>query len=113
MDQIAEKLRAHPQFIESDLQFAFYQLQRDRIGNLSRENWLWLFAMWCDRDRGLQVIDDARFNALCDERERLFSERAALPPEQHAALTARLMEIGTELAELLPTPSAAPLGEWG
>src|SRR5262249_29713755 len=82
-DQIASEVRSHPTFVEGDLQIAFYQLQRDRIGNLSRENWLWLFAVWCDHDRGQQVIDAAelaaRWDALCDEREVLFSAREMYP----------------------------------
>jgi hypothetical protein len=97
------------------LQIAFYQLQRDRIGNLSRENWLYLFAVWCDHDRGQQVIDDAEraalFDALNDERELLFSTRARFP-EHSSEMTARLYEIGRELAELMPTFPAVPLGEW-
>src|SRR5262249_28411184 len=87
-------LRAHPMFIEQDLQFAFYKLQRERIGNLSKEAWLWLFEIWRDHDRGQQVIDaaerDARFARLCKQREELFAERALAPPQQHDSLTARL-----------------------
>jgi hypothetical protein len=90
-------------------------LQRDRIGNLSRENWLYLFAVWCDHDRAQQVIDEAEraalFDSLCDERELLFSTRERYP-EHRAAVTARLMEIGRELAELMPKCPAAPLGDW-
>ena len=52
MDQVAAKLRAQPQFVQGDLQFAFYQLQRERIGNLSKDEWLWCFDLWCDHDRG-------------------------------------------------------------
>jgi hypothetical protein len=115
MDTIAAKLRAHPQFVQRDLQIAFYQLQRDRIGNLSREGWLYLFGVWRDHDRGQQVIDgaerDARFDVLCDERDLLFSARERYP-EHRAALTARLYQIGTELAELMPKFPAAPLGDW-
>src|SRR5262249_1201725 len=92
MDEIAAKLRAHPMFIEQDLQFAFYKLQRERIGNLSKEAWLWLFEIWRDHDRGQQVIDaaerDARFARLCKQREELFAERALAPPQQHDSLTA-------------------------
>jgi hypothetical protein len=50
---------------------------------------------------------------LLAERELLFSTRASVPPEQQAALTARLMKIGRELAELnTPSFPAAPLGDW-
>jgi len=109
MDEIAAKLRAHEQFIEQDLQTSFYQLQRKRIRNLSGENlsketWLWLFALWRDHDHGRQVIDaaerDARFVQLCKQREELFAERAVAPPQHHEALTAKLMAIGHELAAL-------------
>jgi len=109
MDEIAAKLRPHPMFIEQDLQISFYRLQRKRIRNLSGENlskdaWLWLFEIWRDHDRGQQVIDaaerDARFAELCKQREALFAERAVAPPQHHAALTAQLMKIGTELAAL-------------
>jgi hypothetical protein len=90
--------------VQDDLQIAFYQLQRYRLGNLSREDWLWLFDLWCDHDRGQQVIDaaerDARLARLCKRREELLAERAVAPPQRHASLTARLAEIGRELAEL-------------
>jgi len=114
-DEIATELRAHPKFIESDLQIAFRQLQRVRLPNLSRESFLYAFEIWCDHDRGQQVIDDAeraaRFDALCDERRLLFTARA-LYPGRREAVAARLAEIGRELAELQPR-AAAPLGEWG
>src|SRR5262249_18438101 len=97
-------------------------LQRERIGNASgsenrsRGDWLWLFDLWCDHDRGLQVIDaaerDARLARLCEQREELFAERAVAPPQQHASLTARLAALGRELAEFMPSFPAAPLGEW-
>jgi hypothetical protein len=111
MDEIAAKLRAHPQFIEQDLQTAFYRLQRKRIGerlgkNLSREDWLWLFGLWCEHDRGQQVLDDAERDArlaqLSKQREELLAERAVAPPQHYDALTAQLMKIGTELAALQP-----------
>jgi len=111
MDEIAAKLRAHEQFIEQDLQYAFFQLQRKRIRNLNGENlrkdtWLYLFEIWCEHDRGRQVRDaeerDARLAQLYEERDALFAERAVALPQHHAALTARLMKIGTELAALQP-----------
>ena len=113
MDEIAAKLRVHPQFVEQDLQTAFCKLQRKRIRNpngenLSREAWLWLFEIWRDHDRGQQVIDaaegDTRFAALCKQREELLAARAVAPPQQHASLTARLMKVGTELAALQVRP---------
>jgi len=105
MDEIAGKLRAHGQFVQDDLQYAFCKVQRKRLGNLSREGWLYLFGVWRDHDRAQQVIDAAesatRLAQLCKQREELFAERAVASPPQHAAITARLMEIGRELAELL------------
>jgi hypothetical protein len=76
-----------------------------------------LTRLWRENDRGQQVIDaaerDARLAQLCEQRDALFAERAAQPPEQQAALTTRLMEIGRELAELnTPSTPVAPLGEW-
>jgi hypothetical protein len=66
-------------------------------------------------NRVQQVIDDAEraecWDALNDERDRLFSTRERFP-EHSAEKTARLMEIGTELAELMPKFPAAPLGDW-
>jgi len=115
MDQVAAKLRAQPQFVQGDLQFAFYQLQRERIGNLSKDEWLWCFDLWCDHDRGQQVILDAEFaarlDALNDEREHLLNTRERFP-EHRTELTARLYVIGCELAELMPKSPTAPLGEW-
>jgi len=90
-------------FIEQDLQYAFYQLQRKRVGNLSKDKWLWLFDLWRDHDRGLQVILDAEraalWDSLIEERELLFSTRAQYP-EHAAEMTARLLDIGRALADL-------------
>ena len=111
MDEIAAKLRPHEQFVEQDLQYAFCDLQRKRIRNLNGENlskdtWLYLFEIWCEHDRGQQVLDgaerDARLAQLSKEREELFAKRAVAPPQHYDALTARLMKIGTELAALQP-----------
>jgi len=111
MDEIAAKMRAHEQFIEQDLQTAFCDLQRKRIRNPNGENlrkdaWLYLFEIWCEHDRGRQVRNaeerDARLAQLSKEREELLAERAVAPPQHHAALTAQLMKIGTELAALQP-----------
>jgi hypothetical protein len=102
MDTAAEKLRQHEEFIEQDLQYAFFQIQRKRI-NLSKDKWLWLFDLWRDHDRGLQVILDAEraalWDSLIDERETLFRTRARYP-EHAAKMTARLMDIGRALADL-------------
>ena len=111
MDEIAAKMRAHEQFIEQDLQTAFCDLQRKRIRNPNGENlrkdaWLYLFEIWCEHDRGRQVLDaderTARLAQLIKQREELLAERAVAPPQHYDALTAQLMKIGTELAALQP-----------
>jgi hypothetical protein len=103
MDEAAAQLRPHPMFVEDDLQIAFRQLQRMRVPNLSRDEWLWLFEMWRDHDRGQQIIDDderaALWDTLCAEREALFIAHKKFP-DQSAVLTARLLDIGRALAEL-------------
>jgi hypothetical protein len=107
MDTVAEELRRDPMFVAGDLQIAFRQLQKLRKPNLSREDWLWLFDLWCDHDRGLQVVDDAKraalWDALIDECELLFSTRERFP-EHRAEMTARLLDIGRALAELQVRP---------
>ena len=95
-------MRAQAEFVEQDLQIAFPQLCRLRGLDLTQQDWLWLFDMWRDHDGGQQVIDEAKraalWDSLIDEREVLFSARERFP-EQHAEMTARLMEIGLALAE--------------
>jgi len=59
-DQIAAELRAHAKFVADDLQIAFCQLQKMRLPSLPRNEWLWLFALWCDQDRAQQGIDGAK-----------------------------------------------------
>ena len=102
-DQIAEELRRDPMFVTGDLQIAFRQLQKLRLPNLSRDEWLWLFEIWYDHDHAQQEIDvakrAARLADLCAEREALFSARA-LYPWRRDAVMARLAEIGRELVEL-------------
>lgn len=115
MDTVAAKLRVHPQFVPQDLQIAFCKLQRERIGNLSRDDWLWLFEIWCDRDRGLRA---ARLARLCKQREGLFAERAVAPSQHRAALTARLAEIGVSLPSFKsdlnhPVLARGPLAQRG
>jgi hypothetical protein len=81
-------------------------LQKVRLPNLTKAEFLYLFEVWRDRYRARQAINaaerDARFAPLCDERETLFKSIAAgLQPQERAAVTARLMEIGRELAILV------------
>lgn len=115
MDEIAEELRRDPQFIPSDLQYAFRQLQSLRRPDLE-DDWLWLFDLWCDHDRSQGFFDDAKrealFDVLCEERNALFLARQRFP-ERSAELTAKLMDIGRKLAELESQSPSAPLGEWG
>jgi hypothetical protein len=89
--------------IPADDQIAFRQVQKARLPNLSKTEFLHLFDVWRDRYRAQQVIDDAEraalWDALNDERELLFSTHARFP-EHRAELTARLDAIGRELAEL-------------
>ena len=107
-DTVADELRAHALFVEQDLQIAFPQLCRLRGLDLSKQDWLWLFDVWRDRDGGQRA---ALLDSLNDERDLLFKTRERFP-EQSVELTARLYQIGLELAELMPTVPAAPLGEW-
>jgi hypothetical protein len=117
MDQYADELYGDPRYTERDYEIAFRQLQRTRLSKLSREQSTDLFQVWRDHYRARleakEIAQRARFAGLCAERDVLFAERASSPPEQHAALTARLAEIGRELAELQPKFPAAPLGDWG
>src|SRR5262249_44748828 len=106
-----------PRYVEGHLEIAFRQLQRRRRGDLSKAEFHDLYAVWHDRDRGQQVINDAvryaHFVELCNERAALFSARASLPPEHRDMLTVRLYEIGRELVEFCtPNLPATPLGEW-
>jgi len=94
MDAIADELRTHEAHIPDDDQVAWRQLQRARLPNLSRQEWLYLFALWCDHYRARRDAKAAarseRLAQLCEERDTLFSARASLPPQKHAAVTARI-----------------------
>jgi len=117
MHRTADKLRANPAHVPDDDQIAFRILQRI-YGDLTRAQWLDLFAEWRDlyraRCEAIEAQRRARRVKLCAECDALFEQRAALSEqsEQYAAVTARLMEIGTELAELQPKFPAAPFGDW-
>jgi hypothetical protein len=115
MDRIADEIRANPTHVNDDDQFAFRQLQKMLLPDLSREQFLYMYCLWCEHYAGRQFIDDderaARLDELSDERDALFSAREQFP-EHRAELTARLYEIGRELAELMPKFPAAPLGDW-
>lgn len=110
MDIVADELRTNQEHVEGDDQIAFRQLLRLRGFDLTRAQFLDLYGLWREFYR---ARCEARLAVLCKEREELFAERAVAPPQQHAALTARLLEIGCELAELnTPSFPAAPLGDW-
>jgi len=114
-DTVAVELRAHPLFVAGDLQIAFPQLCRLRGLGFSKQDWLWLFDVWRDHDQALRPWLDAErqalLDSLLDEREVLFSARQHFP-EHRVEATARLYQIGLELAELEPKSPPAPLGEW-
>jgi hypothetical protein len=117
MDAIADELRSDPRHIPGDDQIAFRQLQKARLPDLFQQQFLDLFALWRDHDRARQEINAAarseRFTKLCAERDALFAERASQPPEQQAAVTARIAEIGRELAEFSTPIEPPPSGQWG
>jgi len=116
MDEIADEIRTNPEHIEADDEIAFRDLQRVRRPDLSREEFRDLFDVWRDhylaRQNARVIEQRARIVQLREQRDELFAERAVAPPPQHAALTARLYVIGRELAELMPSFPAAPLGDW-
>src|SRR5262245_55287782 len=115
MDRIADAIRVNPIHIDQDDKIAFRQLQRMSLPDLSREDFLYVYDLWCEHYAARQFSDDdkqaARLAALNVARAFLFKVREIFP-EHHVEITARLYEIGTELAELQPTFPAAPLGEW-
>ena len=80
-DQIAEELRRDPMFVTGDLQIAFRQLQKLRLPNLSRDEWLWLFEIWYDHDHARQEIDVAKRAARLAD---LCAEQRLDHPERHA-----------------------------
>jgi hypothetical protein len=90
-----------------DDQIAFFQLQKMLLPDLSHDEYLEMYALWWERYAGKQFIDEdaqaARFEELCSEREFLFQARERFP-ERRIEITARLMQIGLELAELQPRP---------
>jgi len=104
MDEIADELRTNAEHIAGDDQIAFRDLQRRRRPDLDKAEFFDLFAVWRDHYRARCEIKEserrARIEQLSKQREELFAERAMAPPPQHASLTARLLEIGRELAAL-------------
>jgi len=97
MDKIADECRANPKHIEGDDQIAFRQRQRKRFPNLSDEEFHYVFAVWRDHYAARRR---ARLAQLSKQREEVFAERAVAPVQHYDALTAKLMEIGRELAGL-------------
>jgi len=104
MDEIADEIRSNPEHIAGDDQIAFRDLQHRRRPDLSKQEFRDLFAVWRDHYRARCQIKQserrARFAKLCEERDELFAERAVAPAQHYEVLTARLLEIGCELAEL-------------
>jgi hypothetical protein len=115
MDRIADELRTNPTHVDQDDQIAFRQLQKMLLPDFPREQFLYVYDLWCEHYAGQQVIDDAEraalYDSLCDERDVLFSARERFP-EHRVELTARLWEVGRGLAELMPRLPAAPLRDW-
>jgi len=106
MHIIADELRTNPEHIVKDDQIALKQLLRLRGLDLTRAQFLDLYDLWREfyRARGERIEAEkrARFAVLCKEREEVFAERAAAPPQYYNMLSARLLAIGFELAELQP-----------
>jgi hypothetical protein len=91
------------------LQIAFRQVQRARLPDLSREEFLYLFAVWQEHDRARR---EAKAAALHARLAQLWEEHA-LPPQQRAALTAPIAEVARAIAELNTPSLPAPSGNWG
>jgi hypothetical protein len=85
MTRIADELRSSPRHVEVDDQIAFCQLQRVRVPGLTKQQWLDLFELWRDHYQSRQeaeaVEKRARVAKFWQERDALFSARAALPPQ--------------------------------
>lgn len=116
MHHAADRLRANPAHVADDDKVEFRMLQRIYGDHLTRKQWLDLYGEWRDlyraRCEAIEAEKRARIAKLCERRDELFAERAVAPPQHHAAINARLMVVGRELAALQPTFPAAPLGEW-
>ena len=105
MDAVADSIRKNPMHVNDDDQFAFRQLQKMLLPDLSRDEFLDMYMLWNEHYAGKQFIDEdeqaVRFEELCGERELLFEARARFP-ERYTELTAKLYVIGCELAALQP-----------
>jgi hypothetical protein len=96
MDEIAHALRTKPHQISDDDQIAFRQSQKRRHPDLTKEQWLALFAVWGEHDKARQEAEQAATRArIWEERRNLFVQRAFMPQdaERLRAIDARLAEI--------------------
>ena len=87
------------------------------VPNLTQAQWLDLFEVWHDHDRARQEAKEserrARLAKLWEELDSLFTERASLPPQQHAAVSERIAAIAREIADVMTPMSPPPLADWG
>ena len=79
MDAVADKIRANPEHVNDDDQFAFYQLQKMLLPHLSRDEYLDMYALWCEHYAGKQFADEdaaaMRYEAFIEQRDLLFRVR--------------------------------------
>src|SRR5262249_23019259 len=96
---------------------AFRQLQRAHVPNLTKAEWLDLFDEWRPPYRGRReaaaAARPARVAKLWDELGALHIERASLPLEQHAAVTARIEALAREIAAAIAPRELPSLATWG
>lgn len=82
MDRIADELRSDPMHLPEDNQIAFRQLQRERLPDLTKEQFLHMFELWQQRniDQLRAELAKTRANLIALDRERhdLMLERHAL-----------------------------------
>ena len=82
MDRIADELRSDPMHLPEDNQIAFRQLQRERLPDLTKEQFLHMFELWRQRniDQLRAELAKTRANLIALDRERhdLMLERHAL-----------------------------------
>jgi hypothetical protein len=96
MDEIADVLRTELHNMPDDDQIAFPQLQKRRHPDLTKEQWLALFAVWGEHDKARQEVEQAVTRArVWEERRNLFVQRAFMPhdPERLRTIDARLAKI--------------------
>jgi hypothetical protein len=119
MDQIADELRTHGGHVPDDDQIAFRQLQKVRLPDLDKQEWLDLFEVWRLHYRARQDIEKekgvARAIALWAERCKLVALRPFLPPDRQAATDERLRDIAWAMTEItMPEPpEPRNVATWG